>query len=117
MDGALTLEVVKALPEEQVAYGVFRVAAGADVRRAAYAYLAASGRAQKGDGLGRGATLVESMIAPPGGANWHGEWVPEGTWVGAYKIHDPAEWERITRHRRLEINPNLSDAQVVSKRR
>ncbi len=117
MDGALILEVVKALDEEQVAYGVFRVASGADVRRTAYAYLAASGKAWKGAGLGIGDDLVESMIAPLGGANWHGRRVPEGAWVGAIKVHDPAEWDRITRHRRPEINLNLSDAQVVGKRR
>ena len=117
MGGPLSAEVVKALDEERVAYVIFHVASDGDVRRAAYAYLAASGRAQKGDGLGRGATLVESMIAPPGGANWHGRRVPEGAWVGAIKVHDPAEWDRITRHGRREINLNLSDAQVVGKRR
>lgn len=117
MGGPLSAEVVKALDEERVAYVIFRVASDGDVRRAAYAYLTASGKARKGDGLGRGANFVESMLAPPGGANWYGRRVPEGAWVGAIKVHDPAVWERITRHGRLEINLNLSDAQVVSKRR
>src|SRR3990170_8471106 len=127
MDGALTLEVVRAFDEEQIVYGVILVPFKRDlqgdvvsdkqIRDAAHAYLTESRKIKDMHTQDVKADIVESAIAPPGGLNWYGKVVPEGTWVGAFKVHDSAEWDRITRHRRPEINLNLSDAQVVGKRR
>lgn len=56
------------------------------LERAAWATLVSRQPAVHGAG-----TIIESMIVPPGGVNWHGTYVPEGTWVGAVQFSD-AGW-------------------------
>ncbi len=54
--------------------------------------------------------LVQSGLAPPGGVNWHGLPVPEGTWVVAVRLADAAMAHVFKSNRRLTLHPVVETA-------
>lgn len=86
------MDAVRVDEQDKTAYVVFAVPGEQDARtieRGAHETLVSRRPVLRGD-----ARIVESMVAPPGGLNWHGRWVPAGGWVGAVKFGD-AGWRNV----------------------
>jgi hypothetical protein len=49
--------------------------------------------------------VVESAVAPPGGLDWHGLQVPEGTWVAAIRVTDEEIAHALASTRRALLHP------------
>lgn len=115
--------IVKTLDEKRLAYGIFLVPFVEDlqgdivsddqVQKAAHEFLMRSRRIRDMHANDIKADLVESAIAPPGGMNWHGKFVPEGTWVGAVKVQDPEEWLLIKQGKRRGFSVRMRGRKLV----
>jgi len=49
--------------------------------------------------------VVETAVAPPGGLQWHGRQVPEGTWVAAVRLRDEETAHAVRSVRRMVLHP------------
>ncbi|MCL6553878.1 MAG: hypothetical protein K6W08_12270 [Firmicutes bacterium] len=49
--------------------------------------------------------VVESAVAPPGGLDWHGLRVPEGTWVAKVRLPDEETVHALASTRRVLLHP------------
>lgn len=115
--------IVKAVDELRLAYGIFLVpfvedlqgdtVSDVQVRNAAHEFLMRSRRIRDMHRVDAKADLVESALAPPGGLTWHGKFVPEGTWVGAVKVHDAAMWDLVKRGHRRGFSVRMRGRKLV----
>jgi hypothetical protein len=61
--------------------------------------------------------IVESGVAPPGGLDWHGLQVPEGTWVAAIRVTDEETAHALASTRRVVLHPMVEAGQQEATKR
>jgi hypothetical protein len=122
-DLTITADILKQNDERRLVYGIVLVPFKRDtqgdvfsdvqIMDAAHEFMLRGGEVRDMHRRVVQAKVVESVIVPPGGLNWYGTFIPEGSWAVAIKVFDEVVWQAIKSGARRGLSARVRGKKIV----